>query len=276
MEKTEITHNIYVPVSVVIPCYNCADTLKRAVASVAAQTSFPSEVIIVNDGSCDDGKTREILSEIKTKYAKLFKIKIIELPENLGPSKARNIGWETAVETYVAFLDADDAWHPEKIRKQYGWMAAHTKVAFTGHPVICMREYDLPVSPPISLIANRIGKMSMLLSNPFSTPSVMLQRTIPFRFEITQKYAEDQLLWYQIILSDYQAYILNDPMAFLYKARYGGQKGLSSSLWKMEKAELNNYHRVWREGYINTVMAIFFVAYSLFKYVRRVLIPRRT
>lgn len=78
MEKTEITHTMHVPVSVVIPCYNCADTIRRAVASVVAQISLPSEVIIVDDGSSDGGNTREILSEIERKYSEIFKLKIIE------------------------------------------------------------------------------------------------------------------------------------------------------------------------------------------------------
>ncbi len=276
MAKAEMTHSIHVPVSVVIPCYNCADTISRAVESIAAQTSFPSEIIIVDDGSSYEGNTRKFLRKIKSKYAELFKIKIIELPENLGPSHARNIGWDSATEPYVAFLDADDTWHPEKIEKQYTWMAAHAEVAFTGHPVTCIKEYDLPGTLPVYMMAKPISKLSILLSTYISTPSVMLQRTIPFRFEASQKYAEDQLLWYQIILSDYQAVFLNNPMAFLYKARYGGQKGLSSCLWKMEKAELNNYRRVWKDGYINSLTALLFYTYSLTKYMRRVFLPRRT
>lgn len=263
------------PVCVVIPCYNCAGTIKRAMDSVAAQTCPPAQVIIVHDGSSDSGRTREVLAGIEGIYSRLFEVKIIDLAENRGPANARNIGWGKATEPYIAFLDADDAWHPEKIMRQYYWMAANSSVCLTGHPVVCMEEGEVLPSLSATFVVRKINKLSILRSNPFSTPSVMLKRDIPHRFVEGRRYAEDQLLWFQMILSGNAACLLEAPMAFLYKARYGGGKGLSNRLWEMEKGELNNYHQIWKAGHIGAPAAFFFILYSLAKYCRRVVLPRQ-
>jgi glycosyltransferase involved in cell wall biosynthesis len=59
-------------------------------------------------------------------------LKIISLKRNGGASIARNIGWEQSTHDYVAFLDADDAWHPRKIEIQYTWMQNHQEVALVA------------------------------------------------------------------------------------------------------------------------------------------------
>jgi len=120
-----IVTDVIAPVSVVIPCYRCGATIKRAVDSVAAQTLRPAEVILIEDGSGDN--TLEQLYRVQGEHPKDW-IKIIALEKNSGPSFARNTGWDAATQPYIAFLDADDSWHPQKTEIQYQWMAAHPKV----------------------------------------------------------------------------------------------------------------------------------------------------
>jgi glycosyltransferase involved in cell wall biosynthesis len=103
------------PVSAVIPCYNCSETIEKAVDSIAKQTLIPQEVILVNDDSSDH--TIDILQNLQNNYGKEW-IKIIDLKQNVGPGQARNLGWESADQDYLAFLDADDIWLPEKLEKQ--------------------------------------------------------------------------------------------------------------------------------------------------------------
>ena len=96
-------------VSVVIPTYNRRDTLARALDSVFAQTRTPFEVIVVDDGS-NDGTSdwvREVYPEVR----------LLE-QENQGVSAARNYGIREASGTWLAFLDSDDAWFPEKLASQ--------------------------------------------------------------------------------------------------------------------------------------------------------------
>src|SRR2546427_9146273 len=103
------------PVSVLIPSYCCADTVARAVESAVEQTLTPAEIIMVDDASPDGGKTYCALKDLQQRFSRRTAIRIIRLERNGGPGAARNRAWEVASQPYVAFLDADDAWHPRKL-----------------------------------------------------------------------------------------------------------------------------------------------------------------
>jgi len=96
-------------VSVVIPAYNAGQYIRAAIESVLAQTRPADEVIVVNDGSSDD--TRAIVNS----YAP--RVRLVS-QENQGPSVARNTGVQAASSEFIAFLDADDQWLPQKIAVQ--------------------------------------------------------------------------------------------------------------------------------------------------------------
>lgn len=98
-------------ISVVLPTYNRAHLLKRAVDSVLTQTFQDFELIVVDDGSTDN--TEEVLSS----YCE-DRIKVIKLAHNVGPSRARNIGIESSNGLMVAFHDSDDKWLPNKLEVQ--------------------------------------------------------------------------------------------------------------------------------------------------------------
>ncbi len=98
-------------ISVIIPAFNRAHTLPRALDSLLAQTLKPKEIIVIDDGSTDD--TKAVLAD----YLGLC---IIE-QANCGVSAARNVGVEKASGEWLAFLDSDDEWLPKKLEKQ--WVA---------------------------------------------------------------------------------------------------------------------------------------------------------
>lgn len=108
-------------VSVVIPAYNAAWCVARAIDSVLAQTFQDFELIVVNDGSTDD--TARVLAG----YGDALKV---ITQANGGLSQARNTGIGAARGRYVAFLDADDGWLPEKLARQVALMEAHPDLAF--------------------------------------------------------------------------------------------------------------------------------------------------
>lgn len=97
--------------AVIVPAYNAASTLKRALDSALAQTWPPAEVIVVDDGSPD----RDGIAGIVAGYA--VPIRLIQ-QENAGPAAARNTGIEASSSPWIAFLDADDSWLPDKMRFQ--------------------------------------------------------------------------------------------------------------------------------------------------------------
>lgn len=98
--------------SIVIPAYNYAHTLPRAIGSIASQTSIPDEVIVIDDGSRDN--TAEVIHSLSLEYPQLG-IRYIH-QENQGQSQARNHGIDLATSDYVMLLDADDELLPEAIQ----------------------------------------------------------------------------------------------------------------------------------------------------------------
>lgn len=260
------------PVSVVIPCYNCANVVERAVYSVVTQTLPPQEIILVNDGSQDS--TLDVLYTLQRNHDRGVLVKVVDLQKNHGPGYARNTGWDLASQPYIAFLDADDTWHPKKLEIQYNWMKTHPGVVLTGHDCIWIREgiggekqyMDLPSSFRVQRITR-----NLLWSNVLSTPSVMIRRDLPLRFKPGKRFSEDYLLWLEIVLRNMPAFKICLPLAFLYKAPYGAG-GLSGKLWEMEKGELETYWSLYKEGLLPFWLSVVLSGFSLAKFVRRTIL----
>jgi glycosyltransferase involved in cell wall biosynthesis len=260
-----------VPVSVIIPCLNCEGTISRAVNSISQQTWQPKEVVLIeDDGSMD--QTSSKLQEIRASLG-LSWIKVLELGENKGPGAARNAGWNAASQSYVAFLDADDSWHPRKIELQLKYMQDHPEVAITGHCRSWLREGENP--PPLQDIytIRLVTKRMMQVSNRLATSTVMLKRDLDFRFEPAKRHSEDYLLWLRIICNEYRAEHIDLCMAYSYKAPYGSS-GLSSQLWAMERGELDTYRRLHDDKLISWPVFVALSAFSMLKYVQRIMISK--
>lgn len=110
-------------ISVIIPAYNRADLLPRTLESVARQTLKPREVIIVDDQSPDN--TREVCAVLIEKYKDQLEIIYVLHDVNKGEGGSRNTGIRAARGEYVAFLDSDDEWHPEKLERQAAFLATN-------------------------------------------------------------------------------------------------------------------------------------------------------
>ncbi len=257
-----------VPVSVIIPCYNCCDTIERTLLSVVNQTARPAEVFFINDASTDN--TLHRLFALQKKYGNSW-IKVISLPRNQGPAAARNAGWNQSIEPYLAFLDADDAWHPEKVNYQYGWMKTCQAVAVTSHRCIQVASHD-----PVREVSQKFNSYSLnpcklLIWNQMLTRSVMLHRTLPFRFPEDKRFSEDYFLWLEMVLNGVNAWYLDIPLAVSFKSSYG-EGGLSRDLAAMEKGELDTYKRLCRKNLLPTTLTIGLYGFSLVKHLRRTII----
>lgn len=256
------------PVSVVIPCFRCASTVERAVFSVGRQTLLPEEVLLIDDASDDEGQTTACLYRIQAFYANRFNVKIIRRDTNGGAGEARNVGWQAAKSTYIAFLDADDVWHPSKLAIQITWMEAHPVVAITGtRTSVIKRLEEMPVILP-PLTAKKLSFNSMLLMNSMPTRSVMIRSNVPNRFAPGKRYSEDYLLWLSVIADGYQAFRLELPLAYSFKRDFG-EGGLSAHLWKFHCEVLDTYKRLYQAGHINAITCKFLEGFSLLKLFRR-------
>jgi glycosyltransferase involved in cell wall biosynthesis len=121
-------------VSVIIPVYNGERFLAEAVRSALAQTLLPAEIIVVDDGSTDP------TPQIATDLAASSPVPIRYVHQaNQGPAAARNQGLAIAKGEFIALLDADDLWSPDKLQQQVAYLQAHEEVDF----VICHMELFL-------------------------------------------------------------------------------------------------------------------------------------
>lgn len=104
-------------VSVIMPAYNCEKYIAKTIASVVAQTYTDWELLVCDD--CSTDSTKAIVEAAALADAR---IKCLTTPTNLGASEARNYGIERATGRYIAFLDSDDLWYPDKLEKQIAFM----------------------------------------------------------------------------------------------------------------------------------------------------------
>jgi glycosyltransferase involved in cell wall biosynthesis len=266
---------VHAPVSVVIPCYRCVDTIQRAVDSVIAQTLPPEEIIVVDDFSNDEGETLTVLDHLQHAYQGT-NIKILRLDKNCGPGSARNAGWNESSQPYLSFLDADDSWHPKKLEIQYKWMAAHPNVVLSGHPSVKLTTGEALPDLPDRLVGHRVNRRALLFSNCFPTRSVMLKREVSYRFIPEKRYAEDYLLWLTIVLNGQSAWLLNIPMAYSFKEEFG-DGGLTGNLWGAQQGVLDTYQKLFSAGFISFLVFILVSSFSFLKYCRRwVIVKWRT
>ena len=258
-----------VPVSVVMPCYRCAQTVERAVASVAAQTVRPMELILVDDGNADE--TRSVLAALRERHSPGW-ITLVLLEQNVGAASARNAGWEAASGQFIAFLDADDSWHPRKIELQYRFMLAQPDIVMSGHGHAQVED-----TPTLARLGEpvfyHLPAFYVLLKNPFITPSFMVRSDLAFRFLPGRRHMEDHLFLMRVTTAGLRIAKTKLPLAFIYKNIFG-DAGLSADLWVMQHSELENYEILCREGRISQGMIHFFRVYSWIKFSRRVLIVR--
>lgn len=252
------------PVSVIIPCFRNAATIERAVQSALQQTMPPAELLIVDDAS--DDNTPEILHTIQQTHG-ADRVSIITLKENSGPAAARNAGWDAATQPFIAFLDADDSWHPEKISRQHAFMQATPEAMLSGHASMVL-ESDAPPMTVGQTSVTRMSSRHMLSTNPFVTPSAMLRNTPDYRFHGNQHHMEDYLLWLQIYLDGHPVFMLNATLAYLHKPF--GASGLSAETWNMQKANMANWWLLRRQQRISFGLACVLSVYSTLKCLRRI------
>lgn len=261
-------YNLKATVSVVIPCYNCAHTIARSVDSVLWQTLPATEIILVNDASTDN--SLEIIRELQNKYP--YIIKIASLDVNGGAAQARNFGWNIASCEYVAFLDSDDTWHPEKLFIQISHMLDNPTVSASGHFIGQASEEVGYKECCLSSGCLRVLKRnSILFSNPFSTPTVLVKRELKLRFPDSQRYSEDFALWLKLAFENYTLARVELVLAFVHKPLWGFS-GLSSHIFEMERGEINNFLTLFRERRIGLFLMIFASGWSIIKFVRRLIV----
>lgn len=222
-------------ISVVIPIYNAEATLQRALDSVRAQTCPPFEVVCVDDGSSDGSLT--LAEHYDAEGA--FVLKVVQQPYNAGVAAARNRGMEEAKGEFVAFLDADDTWAPDKLTRQSEAIVRENIDLLGGYSGLlteCIQvSCTCTTADPID--THTVTLLSSMLSNPFHTSTVMLRRDAQVRFRDNGCLSEDYALWLQLIAAGWRCARHTEVLAFMHKPAFGAS-GLSAQQWRMQRGEL--------------------------------------
>jgi glycosyltransferase involved in cell wall biosynthesis len=193
--------------SVIIPCYNVAESVLPTLQSVQAQTDRSFEVLAINDGSTD--ATLSILKGFKAD----FPMRIVN-QENKGLGGARNAGIAAAQGEYLAFLDADDIWEPEKLAR------VRHALAETGADLICHDEYF--VQSETILEEHRYGPrmkyLDLLLEGNCLSPSAVTVRREAvtgeggFSEDRRGHGVEDYDLWMRLARAGHTFYFLHENL----------------------------------------------------------------
>ena len=255
-----------ISVDVVVPVFNNSTTIIRALDSIINQSVIPNRIIIIDDASTD-----ETLSLIYDWSKEFSNVEILQNKSNLGPSATRNRGWDAATSDLIAFLDADDSWHTEKLRIQHGFMTSNPNCIISAHKYQVLKTKLVHSSfSEKSMNIREFSFRDFLIKNRFSTPTVMLKRTISERFEITQRFAEDYLLWLTIIAKYGSGQFLELPLTYLHKEAYG-DGGISGDLNLMYLGELQTIKVLSKKNIVTKSTSIVFKIWITIKFARRLL-----
>jgi glycosyltransferase involved in cell wall biosynthesis len=237
-------------VSVIIPTFNRAALVMRAVESVLAQTLPPDEVIVIDDGSSDD--TRDTLARFGNRIRYIFQ-------ENQGVSAARNRGIEAATGSYIAFLDSDDEWLPHKLERQVAHLESHLEIDF----VTCRDSTDDGQLKTETYRDPRQQFRQFLIRPFYSNPSRYLVRRECFEkfglFDPRFPPAEDLEMWLRLLKAGCRFDILSEPL-MIYHLTPGALSGDPRRAFHGELLVRENYVRTLPTWWDRWVVGSLFTA----------------
>lgn len=212
-------------ISVVIPTFNRCLLLKRALLSVYNQTLLPFEVIVVDDGSTDNTN-----SQLSPQFPNVIWVS----QENYGVSCARNQGIQKAKGNWIAFLDSDDTWHPQKLERQFDFLKRNPSFSMCHTDEEWLRNGQ-KVKTPAYLDKTNHQLFTRSLTRCLICPSsVVLNRSllesIGF-FDENLPVCEDYDLWIRILVENEIGYLKETLVT-----KFGGHEDqLSSKHWGMDR-----------------------------------------
>ncbi len=192
-------------VSIVTPAWRAARFIGETIRSVQAQDHRHWEMLVVDDCSRDD--TVAVVSSFADRDPR---IRLIRQPANGGPAAARNAALEAATGRYLAFLDSDDLWLPNKLSAQLAFMRAKSAA-------LSYTEFRR-ISEDGSRIGNRVQVpesltyRQLLCDTSIATSTVMVDRTVAGEFRMKKTYYDDFTAWLEILRRGHVAYGLREDL----------------------------------------------------------------
>lgn len=247
-------------VSVITPLYNAEAYIEKTILSVVNQTHGNWELLIIDDCSTDHS-----VSIIQSYVDTDSRIKLVQLKENSGAAVARNTGIELAQGRFIAFLDSDDTWHPDKLKKQIEFMLkndyAFTYTAY--HKVDESDTYLSTVNIPEKTSYNELLKTCVIgcLTSMYDT-----EQLGKVTFPLIRK-RQDFALWLKILKKIPFAYGLDEDLAS-YTIR---SDSISANKFKAAQSNWYLYRNIEK---LSIFMSIYYFSHYMIKGIVRTKFPK--
>ena len=242
-------------ISIIMAAYNTEKTIEQAINSVLSQTYTNFELLVVND--CSKDRTVELVKDI---VAKDSRVRLISNVKNSGVSYTRKHGLEEAKGDWIAILDSDDAWEPEKLEKQIELQRrTNADLLFTGsafmdsegHPI------DWCLHAP-----KEVTYRQLLKQNVLSNSSALVRKELYAKYyAIGDGMHEDFAIWLSILKEGKKAYGVDEPL-LIYRIAKSSKSGN-----KVKAARMN--WNTYRYVGLNLMEAIYYECWYIFNGIRK-------
>jgi glycosyltransferase involved in cell wall biosynthesis len=224
------------------------------------QSHKPIQIIVADDASTDN-----TIALLHTTYGN--QITVLQTAHNTGSAATRNRGIAIATGTHIAFLDADDEWHPEKLAYITQALVAIPNAQLVFHNY---RLYSRPQPYfPASVLPKPLSFFRLLRGNCIVTSCAVIRTDLGYRFNEQMRHTEDYDLWLRIT---YSGLVCSLPHTLTVLHRpVTSPGGISSNIWAMRKGELMAYTHLVQYNVLWVLLLPLLWIYSLIKHVARAL-----
>lgn len=246
-------------VSIIVPVYNAGAFIEETIQKVCDQTYGQWELLLVDDCSKDDSREK-----IQKYCEKDERIRLIAKEKNEGAAKARNTGIELAAGSYLAFLDADDIWYPDKLEKELQFMEEkQAAFAFTSYEFGDEEGYETGriVDAPATLDYRKALSRTVIFTSTVMFDLGKIDRNL---IKMPDVPSEDTATWWSILKKGYTAYGL-DEILVVYRRPEGS---LSADKIKAIRRIWNLYRNV--EGLTRMASIRYFIGWAVRASARRI------
>lgn len=221
-------------VSVIMPCYNMEKFIAYTIESVQRQTYPHWELLIVDDTSTD--KTADIVKSHQNQDDRIhFSVK----PKHSGIADTRNQCLKMAKGRFLAFLDSDDLWHPEKLEQQLKFMTER-KIGFSYSSYDCVDEKGKPLEKMVKSAGN-LDYDAYMHNTIIGCSTVMIDTTIIGDVVVPNfRTSEDTATWLNILKKGFLAYAIEQPLTSYRIRQHSASSNklkASSDLWRVYRQQ---------------------------------------
>lgn len=242
-------------ISIIMAAYNTEKTIEQAINSVLSQTYTNFELLVVND--CSTDRTAEFVKSIAAKDSR---VRLISNVKNNGVSYTRKHGLEEAKGSWIAILDSDDAWAPEKLEKQIELQEkTNADLLFTGSAFMDSEGQliDWYLRAP-----SEVTYRQLLKQNVLSNSSALVRKELYAKYyAIGDGMHEDFAIWLSILKEGKKAYGVDEPL-LIYRIAKSSKSGN-----KVKAARMN--WNTYRYVGLNLMEAIYYECWYIFNGIRK-------